>query len=290
MLAKISLKSGSKNGGHVLISTDPVFIVGLPRTASKLIMNQINSYSEVCIFHEMHIRRLGRDTTAKIIKKELKKSNNLERLNALSNLVFSTRLKGNFWKLSDHEYIIFRLDPEELKNSLPGVKDAFTLMKTMMEAQRLHYKKLRTGARNPVHFIYLKSLLEKFPNARILFLTRQTKKIIRSWKIKKISPKSHTIKRYLLALFIIGSSHINTLISKIIIWKWKDDPRFFLVSYEKLINNPEAVFKEICAHIRVPFDPRMADISRVYDSAFDPSTRERPPYNIEWVPPKNNNK
>lgn len=269
---------------------DPVFIVGLPRTASKWLQNAINTYTECCVVHEMHVLSLWRRGAHSIIKEVIRDRSGKEKVDALMELVLSRRLFGGFWRAASHQYTIFCLESEELRAALSSVEDGRTMLAAMIEAQRLHYGKLRAGARHPVHFVYLGTLLKWFPDARIVFLTRESAEIERSQRAKRISRQATMMRRVLLSTVISLHTRIQALLAAIVLWRWSKDPRVLKVSYRELVEHPSRTFKRICAHLQITFDPRMADSSRKYDSSFDEQTWETPPYAIEWTPKDNERK
>lgn len=263
---------------------NPVFIVGLPRAASKWIMNAINTYTECCIAHEMHILRLwrrGNDSTIRAVANDSAGN----RVDALMDLALSERLIGCFWRLRGHEYTVFNLDPSELEAALAGVADGRTMLMAMMETQRRHYNKQRSGARHPVHFIHLGRLFKWFPQARVLFVTRPMGEIARSWCALRVPRETSRIRRVLWTMGISFQSYLNALLAKPVLWARRSDSRVLVVPYHELVAQPSATFERICTHLRTSFDPRMANRSRVYDSAYDPATRGIPPYSIKWSPP-----
>jgi hypothetical protein len=172
-----------------------------------------------------------------------------------------------------------------LRTALDRVVDGRTMLAAMIEAQRVHYGKWRAGARHPVHYVYLGRLLRWFPDARVLFLTRPMAEIARSWSALRVPRRAKFVVRALWTMGITAHSYLNALLAKPTLWRWRNDHRVLPVSYSELVEHPSDVFRRICAHFEISFDPRMTSASRVYDSAFDTRTRETPPYPIEWVRP-----
>lgn len=251
----------------------PVFIVGLPRSASKWIMNAINTYTECCIIHEMHIKRLWRKGNDTRIRYIFRRSKDGDRIKHLGDQIFSDQIIGCFWRMREGEYTIRSLTSSEINSALAEVKDGQTMISAFMEISRIHYGKLRSGARHPVHFLFLGTLLKWFPDARVLFLTRSMNDIAKSWRKKKVPLQANEITKVFWKIIITIQSYLNAMLAKPMLWSWRNDHRIIEISYNDLVERPAVIFQEICAHLDINFDPSMADDSFVYDSAYEPESQ-----------------
>jgi len=251
------------------INTNPVFIVGLPRSASKWIMHSLNTYSEVCIIHEMHVKRLWRRGNEKRIQNILREPNNHKRMEELRNIFLSDRIIGCFWTLKNVEYTYRSLTTPEINAALAEVNDGRSLINNFMEVSSKHYGKQISGARHPVHYIYLNKLLDWFPDARVLFLTRSMDAIARSWRKKLIPQGANFTLKAFWTMMVTIQSYLNALLAKPVLLKWKSDPRIKLIAYDELIKHPDVIFEGICDHQNLIYDPLMADSSKMFDSAYE---------------------
>lgn len=259
----------------------PVFIIGLPRSASKWIMHSLNLYSECCIIHELHVNRLWRIGN----EKRLKKLNILEipnKVEILRNQINSGKFIGCYWSLKDCEYSFDSLDESEIDEALSIVENGRSLITAFTEVSKSHYSKNRPGARHPVHFLYLNKLFDWFPNSQVLFLTRSVSEIAKSWRKKVSNREKNRSKRLIMMVLFTVHSYINGLLAKLVIWKWNSDPRFCKISYNDLITSPSSTFQKMCDHLNISFDPRMADDSIIFDSAYIPDSEKPFNGNIVW--------
>ncbi|MGC9358308.1 MAG: sulfotransferase [Anaerolineae bacterium] len=259
-----------------------VFIVGLPRTASKWIQDVLNTHTECCVTHEMHVLTLWRRSGDRVIRQKVHEVTASGKTAALRELVLSERLFGSFWTSREHEYTVFCLTEAELERALDTVCDGQTMLTAMMEAQRGHYSKLRPGSRHPVHFIYLGKLLKWYPDSRVIFLTRRMTEIMRSQRARHVPEEAGWFRRTVLNSAVVLHCVIQSLLATLILWRWEKDARILRVRYSDLVEHSETTFKAICDHVEVPFHIQMIEGSRQYDSAFDEMTRQVPSYSIEW--------
>ena len=122
---------------------------------------------------------------------------------------------------------------------------------------------------NSINYIYLNKLLDWFPDARVLFLTRSMDTIARSWRKKRVPQDANIAVKTFWIMLVTIQSYLNAFLAKPVLLKWKADHRIKVIPYEGLIKCPEVTFKGICNHLNVDYDPRMTDSSIVFDSAYE---------------------
>lgn len=213
------------------------FIIGRPRSGTTLIRTLLDAHPNVIVPPEYPVipdvfSRLGKkpgwDESKRLRLKE----------------TFRKSLPFDFWK---YEYL--RIDEEGLAKSLarlPAVcptRDAIKLF--YYHSQSVFEKReiLLLGDKNPVYALHTQRLMNWFPKARFLFITRDYRDnfvsmrkfdweapnvVLQAWRWKAITRMMLRLKR-------------------------KAPERVFMFRYEDLAANPEQVFAEICDFLQIPF-------------------------------------
>lgn len=111
------------------------------------------------------------------------------------------------------------------------------------------------GDKNPINSIFIKELLEVFPDAKFIHLVRDYRDCILSnrklFKRQNIYALSQLWKIY------------NSWIS---VYSNKYPKKFLLVRYEDFIDNPEKCMTEICEFIGLTFESRMLNFYEVMNN------------------------
>lgn len=245
---------------------NPVFILGCPRTGSKIYMKILNDYSPINITPELHFLipfwiRKDFVTTVKENIGDLKQDTNIPKL---ITLMYSGKLQGSFWKSIKNRNI----DKKKLENKILKSDRSFEKILTILLEEHAILKHKETpGAKFPVHFSHISKLLKWYPNCKIIFLLRDPRAIYASNAIGSTKKSSSNIKSTIIRLKI--------LIQTIIYFRWavkihkkhSHMKNYQLSRFEDIINKPEKHMPELCKFLEIEFKQEMLT-PPVIDSSF----------------------
>lgn len=241
-----------------------IFIVGMPRTGTKLMISILrNALSKkIKISPETHFvgSLLGLGVRGKI--KKFGKLSEESNVRSVVDYMFSGQLKGTYWdhlkngKLGiDREKII-----DALLDSDRSDKAIFDIM---MRIQSGVTNDTIIGEKTPGHLYHVPTLLDWFPNAKIIHTFRDPRAILTSEWLRRIKkrPANLTTKLTspLYSFFIV--------VHVIITWKYavrlhnkykKRYPKnYFLSIFEELVREPEKQVRKLCQFLEVDFTKEM---------------------------------
>jgi hypothetical protein len=106
---------------------------------------------------------------------------------------------------------------------------------------------LRWVEKTPANIFQIEKILEYYPPAKFIAITRNPYAVYASWKKKD---KNKNIISVIKNWLEINQAIINN----------KNHNNFFALRYEDLITNPEQTIKSICEFIDEPFSPQLLDV------------------------------
>jgi len=141
------------------------------------------------------------------------------------------------------------------------IQDVFT---SVLIAYGEKTGKDRFGEKSPSHVRYLPTLLDWYPDARIIIMQRDPRAVIASrlgtpWVEKRTSPVSFQNGFFTNSRFyelILGVKRWKNIFETIVP-KWKTDSRIHVVAYEELVRNPEKEVSSICSFIGETYEDGM---------------------------------
>ena len=235
-----------------------IFILGVGRTGSQMMMNVLNKHSKVFIDNEINfLLRFKRD-----IVSEVKKIGNLENDENVSKLVdvlYSDKIRRDY-------PIMGKIPKEEFrKKFLSSDRTLKSLFSLMIDIKADLENKEITGAKFPVHFSYLSLLHSWFPDSKIIFLTRDPRAIYASeLEMKKrrtyesqfpIREKSPFYRLAVLAYVVLQWNWAQR-----VYFNYQKKHRIFLSKYEEFVLHPEEQIRKICNFLDIDFEQEMLDI------------------------------
>ena len=216
----------------------PIFIIGLPRSGSKLIRDLLNNNKEIffpkaeCVFIPYFVRKYGFTPKFHIEKNRKKVINDLSnstylynleiKRNELDNETFSQILKTNLWS------VIFRY----LLNDLPNNKK----------------KNLFFGDKTPESINYVKLLKTIFPKAKFIHMIRDSRD-------QALSSRTLWGKN----LYRNAQSWRDSIINVRRIVS-KDDIQYLEVKYEDLTRYTDLTLNKVCDFIGCSYHQTMLDL------------------------------
>ena len=239
-----------------------IFIVGCMRTGSKIYMS-ILDYSPIDIVQEIHFLNppwLHSDfvrRTQKLVGL-LSDDRNLAKL---IDLMYSGAYYGSFWKNID-------LDRRNLERRILTSDRSFkSILESILREHAHSRRKKICGAKFPVHFSYVPTLLKWFPECKIIHLVRDPRAIFSSLLIR------HTGNRQSKIVYLYVPLLIHTVIQ--FVWsfrvydRYKDLHNYFLARYEDIITKPRENIRRLCDFLQVRYSESMLNIP-VRDSSYGP--------------------
>ena len=174
----------------------------------------------------------------------------------------------------------FLTEAREALNELNSLSSLNVFEKFLVSEAKKN-KKAIPCEQTPQNIFSLNDILTHVKDAKVIIMVRDPRQVMLSqknkWKRRKLSggeiPRLESIR-----------SRINyhpVTISKI--WKsamqtaskFLNNPSVMIVKYEELIQNPEKIIKQVCAHCSLTFNEAMLDIPVVGSSNFNDSRQQR---------------
>lgn len=244
--------------------TEPIFIIGIPRSGSTLWSNIIAQDAEVMRFGEMHFLNPWHRDFRYFLRKEIGDLSNNGAVDLLADKLFSGNqwegLRGNYWEQ------IQKKQPEVLKQHireslLASDRSLASIFRIVVDESARIRGYTRCLIKFPVYFSYLGLLKRWYPNARIIHITRDP----RATAISKTSDPGGTLKRlikypririaiqYVMKIFVIVQYVWSSRVHK----RFKDSNNYALFHYEDLLSDPEKTIRELCEFAGLKFNSNM---------------------------------
>jgi len=258
-----------------------VFIVGLPRTGSKIYMSIINDFSDIDIVREMHYLapRFIRKSAVSSLRLEQQPLSNPERVERAIERMYNGRLSGAFWdKRSTENGVQLRLVDieknvlqESLLSSSGTPRDVFRII---LEKHAESVGKRRAGAKFPVDIGSVPKILEWCDNAKIIHIVRDPRAIYTSMVMRE-QPGSEKpgVARGLAAskrlpYIIIQYRKAASLHSKL---QYNDN--YIISRFEDVTSSPEEGLRRISNFLGFEYTDEMKGASRV-DSSYSGANKK----------------
>ncbi len=215
-------------------SLAPIFIVGVPRSGTTLLAAMFNAHPRIAIspetfYLEWALRRAGMD---------LSRESDLDA----------------FWSdyTSSDPFADLNLDADELKERFHrcGSRTFAEVFGVLLESYAESQKKLRCGEKTPRHYLYVDTLLEWFPEARVVFVVRDPRAVAASlllvpWASNDAEEHGWRWRR-----------------SEELLSRLEADPRVTATRYEDLVRHPRSELARLCSHVEEPFDDTMLEFGQ----------------------------
>lgn len=209
----------------------PIFIVGCPRSGTTLLRTIIASHSRLIIAPESHFLNYWVKEYGQL---DLNKPEDLQ----------------SFWAdfSKSQRFGYFQLNADDLLQKLKAQDEIsfraiFQLLLSEYAAAR---QKPRWGEKTPAHYDFLETLLDWFPQARVLWLVRDPRAVVAS--LLQVEWSSNYT--YANAYYWLSSARLYRE-------KWQQESRVMLLKYEDLVADPAAGTDKICAFLGEAVEPEM---------------------------------
>jgi hypothetical protein len=249
---------------------EPIFILGISRTGSKIYMSILNKYSDINITPELNfINSSWRNfffhkdflTTVKKNIGDLKDDTNIQKL---IDLMYSGKLEGSFWNLIKKRNLDKKTLKDRLINSDRTFKSVFQVL--LEEHARSNNKKI-PGAKFPVNPEFTSKLLKWYPSCKIVFLIRDPRAVYSSLSAgfsKKLNSK-YKVFTLRIIMFLITINQFKKAVK--IIKMYSNLANFCYIRFEDLITHSEIYIQKLCEFLEIEFKSDMLSPS-VFDSSY----------------------
>lgn len=252
-----------------MIQPSHIFIVGSFRTGTSLTRNILNCSEKVAICDETHFlgHMIGKGFRHKFARVgDLSTDTGAKKV---IDYIYNLRHK-NFWRwvqrnVAREEFLQRLLESDRTDRALFDLVMAFYA----------NGKPIR-GEKTPAHIHYVPTLLEWFPNAKIVHTFRDPRAIFVSKKKKKSKQENVPLRYHLLrkseSIFEIYLS-FNVLITWLRIvqlhhrYQQLYPNNYYLSKYEDLISDPETCLRKLCDFLAIDFTEAMLQ-QTVVNSSF----------------------
>jgi len=215
--------------------SDPIFILGTERSGSNLLRLLLNSHTRIAVPHPPHVVRYFAP---------------LEPLYGdLTNDTNFRRLVDDILRLLDvHIYQWdVPIDADAVARTA-SPRNAFGVYAALQDQYRSHAGKARWGCKSTFMIDHVAEILERFPDARLIFLVRDPRDVAVSSRKSVFS----TFHPYFTAQLWRDQQNAGI--------PWLDRlpaSSIHLLHYERLVAEPEASVRAVCAFLGEDFEPAM---------------------------------
>lgn len=270
---------------------NPIFIVGLARTGSKMTSDVLEASGQLRLLEELHLKApLWIRSDVERRHRHLHTRND----SALDEVVQLQRrgsLPGSYWEPCAPQERATRtnvhgLSDERLREGLRDASlDAYTLMRIHLGLQQERLSAPLIGAKFPVEISYAQELFSHFPGAKVIHLVRDPRALLASMIGMDLKHRTSMLRRapigpLLRTQFLISRFRVAARVDE----QLRHSSRYRKVRYEDLVLNPADTVAELCAFAGIVPTPEMLQ-PRVRNSShrssrgdrqsgFDPSSLE----------------
>ncbi len=216
---------------------DPIFIIGTERSGTNLIRLMLDAHSSIGIPHPPHI--LKNFFKLEPLYGDLNKDPNLRKL--VNDVVTMGELHPYPWEV--------KIDREAVFNAI-GERNLINVFFAVYGQYLKATGKKRWGCKSTFMIYHVSLIRRYYPQAKFIYMVRDGRDVAVS---AKDSIFNHYSVYYTASLWKkeqqIGIYWLNKLSKE----------EIFLVRYEDLVDNPEALLRQICAFLQEPFQGNMLD-------------------------------
>jgi hypothetical protein len=249
-----------------------IFIVGVHRSGTTLMRRTLNHSDQIAISDENHF--LGHIIPSAGARYKFRKFGDLsndDNVHQLVDYIYS----GEFQKSSKHRFISFHWrwitkwihKKDFLQRILDSDRSERALFIIMMQVFADHLGKPIMGEKTPIHFRYVPTLMEWFPDGKIIHMLRDPRAIfvsdLRRRKEAHITPPFKQLKRldFLFKLYLVLQTTVIWFESIQRYYKYRRvyPNNYCLVKFEDLVNAPEKHTRRVCDFLGVEFQDKMLE-------------------------------
>jgi hypothetical protein len=246
-----------------------IFIVGLPRTGSKLLENILRNSSQINYESAGETHYVGHFITSGI-KSDIKKIGDMSEdvnIHELLDYLYTGTPNKGFWRhlKRDHSDQINVDRKKFLQELLASDRTEKGIYEVILRIHTTVTDKTILGDKTGANLYHIATLVEWFPQAKIIHLLRDPRAILASeWKRRM---KIYPVGFYLPVKLGKPLYSLGIVLHITIIWLYairlhrqyeKRYPQNYrLIRFEDLVSEPEKSVRELCEFLDIEFDPKM---------------------------------
>jgi len=255
------------------MGTKFIFIVGVSRSGTTLMRRILNNSDQIAISNENHF--LGHLISTEGVRYKFRKLGDLsddDNVHKLADYIYYGDLERSFNKYRSWSYhwkwIIEVIDREDfLQRILDSDRSERALFTVMMRVYADHMGKPIMGEKTPVHLRYVPTLVEWFPNGKIIHMLRDPRAIFvselrrRRRELYSTPYKQLSQVDFLFTVFIVLQITFVWFESILRYHKYKKlyPNNYYPLKFEDLINDPEKHIRQVCDFLGVAFQEQMLE-------------------------------
>lgn len=241
------------------------FIIGNSRSGTTMMMRILNNHHSVHSINEPHFFEQIWSTSDQ--NKQIEEKDAIQ---LFSRLLFLQR-DGQHNKMLIEKY---RSEAEEQVKNIVDLP----LSKLKIYEHFLFYETKKNGKiipceKTPQNVFYIEEILQNFPNAKVINLTRDPRAVLlsqkRKWKRRNLGarflPKKELIRLRInyhpITISKLWNSSINAAS------QFTNHSQFISIRYEDLLKSPEKTIQELCDRLNIPFDKKLLAIPQAGSSS-----------------------
>lgn len=265
------------------MATSHVFIVGCGRTGSSLIRDLLNRSTNMCISPETHfLRRFSVMGAKKLLGRlgDLRHEHNVDQLIDFLYAVDKRRSSSYWMFLRKHvERSEFKRRLMESDRSERGLFEV--LMQLYADRRGSSDPHLILGEKTPTHLYYVPTLLEWFPQAKVVHSFRDPRAIFAS-RFKKVNQGRDGLRiKYAAMPQLMLQRCVGPVETLYVTRAWLDAARlhfkyqesyptqYHLLQFENLICQPAKEIERLCNFLEFAVEPQMLHEVDVVGSSFN---------------------
>ena len=222
-----------------------LFILGRGRSGTTLISKMLDNHAKVAVapegFFVMNLvnKYQNKRWTAKVIDE------------FTHDLFLENRMKT------------WHLDPEKVKDALKANQEELDFTAACSIVYRIYGehtgKELQwIGDKNPHYALFSKDLINIFPDCKFIFITRDFRDNILSYQKVPFDMADVTSLAYRWTYYNKGILRMQEAYPE----------QFLRLSYEALVEQPDATLKRLCEFLNIPYEPSMQEYYKSDDPDF----------------------
>jgi hypothetical protein len=268
------------------MKTNFISIVGVSRSGTTLMRSILNASDQITICSENHF--LGHLVPWEGARYRFRKFGDLsddDNVRKLVDYIYSGGLERDFRKhgyIGHHWiWIVKWVDKSDfLQRILASDRSERALFTVMMQVQADRRGRPIMGEKTPAHVRYVPTMLEWFPDGRIIHMIRDPRgNFVSEWRRRKKLPVTTPYKQLqrfdaLFTLYIVLQTTLAWFesISRYRKYKVLYPDNYYPMRFEDLVSDPETHIRRVCDFLGVEFQDKMLDqavVSRGFKQGQD---------------------
>ena len=229
------------------LAEPPIFIMGAGRSGTTLLQSLLSAHSRITVTPETHFCSIWEEHAGAPVGSDAGD--------------FEAGWRGT---LASKRFADLGVTPERARSVLERgpERSARAALAALMAAYGEARGKPRVGEKTPGHWRHARTLLDWFPEARLIVTRRDPRAVAASKMKAPWAPQAMrfagTASARLTRLHVVAEEarHWARLYDEVIPSLLRD-PRATLVSYEDLVGDAEGVMRRVCAFLGEAFEPAM---------------------------------